>query len=479
MNKRQSLVKSFVKHLISGNASLFVGAGLSVGSGLVDWKTLLQQEASELGLGDFQCDDPIDIAQWYVNERGGRGGLTQHICEHFQDSGELTENHEVIARLPLKSIWTTNYDKLLEQAFSKIDKTCDVKRQDSQLVFSNPNSEVTLYKMHGDIENPIDIVLITEDYDRYDTKYQTMSNLFYTSLTQYQFLFIGFSFRDPNLRRILGRVALRFSENQREHYAIMRRPSEEDERRRFDYFISDLQRYNIQVCPIDDYDEITDILKEILDTYHSEYGSELIKGQAERNRVIIRKLEEITISQEEGLHIYNQSVFSIFAVPDDPDDEFYKKLEHDEGNPEHMSQLRLEKKLLDDLMSFSNTTFRLLLWPPPPEFPEEYEKRYATLIRWIEQKIRNPNLEVRCTSFYRPNRLIVPGHFCIEAAYSPKHGYDMNKVLYHSRRNEEMKDMVDDFNFIFENRTKIASSKEAALEFLDQKRQECMQLLSD
>jgi hypothetical protein len=85
---------------------------------------------------------------------------------------------------------------------------------------------------------------------------------------------LGFSFTDPNIDYILGRIRALLGQNQREHYCIMRRPQipkEEGrakaqfkyEKTKLDLRIADLKRYGIRALLVDDYAEVTAILKEL------------------------------------------------------------------------------------------------------------------------------------------------------------------------------------------------------------------------
>jgi hypothetical protein len=45
-----SFIETYVQALHDGNAAVFAGAGLSIRSGLVNWKELLRGIASDIGL---------------------------------------------------------------------------------------------------------------------------------------------------------------------------------------------------------------------------------------------------------------------------------------------------------------------------------------------------------------------------------------------------------------------------------------------
>ena len=47
---KREMLKRFTRELQSGDAALFVGAGLSMASGFVNWKGLLRDIATELKL---------------------------------------------------------------------------------------------------------------------------------------------------------------------------------------------------------------------------------------------------------------------------------------------------------------------------------------------------------------------------------------------------------------------------------------------
>lgn len=111
---KSQMLSNFSKELRSGDAALFIGAGLSRSSGFVDWKELLRGLASDLNLDVDKESDLVALAQYHVNKRGGRGHINQLLIDEFTKDSTLTENHRLIATLPVHTIWTTNYDELLE-----------------------------------------------------------------------------------------------------------------------------------------------------------------------------------------------------------------------------------------------------------------------------------------------------------------------------------------------------------------------------
>ena len=101
------------------------------------------------------------------------------------------------------------------------------------------------------------------------------------------FLFLGFSFTDPNLDYILSRVRISLHGKPRDHYCIFKRCnqasySSEEAFRYADLkqqlAINDLKRFGVQTLLVDEYSEITAILKQIENRFQRK--TVLISGSA-------------------------------------------------------------------------------------------------------------------------------------------------------------------------------------------------------
>jgi len=149
--------------------------------------------------------------------------------------------------------------------------------------------DTVVYKMHGDQEHPDEAILTKDDYERYHRDRELYLAALSGDLVSKTFLFLGLSFSDPNLDYILGRVRVSVNQrNLRQHYALLKRVSKDDfkDEADFDYserrqqlFVDDLKRFGIRALLIDQYDEITQILKQLYRTHRSQ--SVMISGAAE------------------------------------------------------------------------------------------------------------------------------------------------------------------------------------------------------
>ena len=144
----EAFIRDFVKDLQANNVAIFSGAGLSKAVGYVDWPELLRDIADELGLHIEQEHDLISLAQYHVNHRGNSAGIEKKILEEFAHQAQPSESHEILARLPISTYWTTNYDNLIEDSLKRAYKVADVKHSVSQLANTRPKRDAVVYKMH-------------------------------------------------------------------------------------------------------------------------------------------------------------------------------------------------------------------------------------------------------------------------------------------------------------------------------------------
>jgi hypothetical protein len=272
-----SFIDIYVQALHDQNAAIFAGAGLSIPVGLVNWKELLKDIASDIGLDVKKEDDLITVAQFHVNERGGRHRINQALIDEFSGRAKSTDKHKLLAALPIKTYWTTNYDVLIEESLRAAGKTPDVKITVNNLATTVPRRDAVVYKMHGDVSMPDKAVVTKDDYESYASTRHLFSTALQGDLVSKTFLFIGFSFNDPNLSYILSRIRLLLGENRREHYCLLRRVQRHDFKKAADFHyarakqdlqVRDLSRYGILGLLVDDYGHYTNVLKRISSRYN-------------------------------------------------------------------------------------------------------------------------------------------------------------------------------------------------------------------
>ena len=272
-------IRDILKELEEENVAVFAGAGLSMPAGYVSWEELLKPIAEELGIDIKKEYDLVSLAQYYLNENGGhRSELNRRLIEVFTQNTNTTENHKILAKLPIKNYWTTNYDKLIEQSIEEQSKRVDVKYTKKHLSITIPKRDAIIYKMHGDISSPDDAILTKDDYESYHVKMDLYLSTLKGDLLNKTFIFLGFSFTDPNFSYICTHLRTHLKGNMRGHYCFLKDISDTDypdrnqveyEKRKLSYFIDDLKRFNIKTVLIKEYSEITEILQSIRRRYNS------------------------------------------------------------------------------------------------------------------------------------------------------------------------------------------------------------------
>ncbi len=365
MLKKDTFIKNFSNELKEQNVAIFAGAGMSIPAGHLNWKDLLKPLADEINIDIEREENLVSIAQFYANERS-RSAVSNRLLNEFSKTPHPTVNHNILARLPISTYWTTNYDSLIEDALSANGKIADVKYTTDHLSHTRPNRDAIVYKMHGDKNHPSSAILLKDDYETYSVNYGPFLTALQGDLTSKTFLFIGISFSDPNLDYILSRLRILYGSNQRTHYAFIKKLSKNDcLEEEYEYlslkqklFINDLKRYNIEVILIDEYNEITEILTAIekmiyqdnifisgsADTYHpfcetkaqqfiTDLSSKLIEldkkivsgfGQGVGNLVVTGALKTIYVTQ--GKKFNNQLILRPFPIPNSNSKTEIKKL---------------------------------------------------------------------------------------------------------------------------------------------------------
>ncbi|WP_329752812.1 SIR2 family protein [Stenotrophomonas maltophilia] len=286
-NEQTKLVDRLYEELVAGNLGIFAGAGFSQSAGYVNWKELLRPIAHDLDLDIEQETDLVALAQYHLTKHEGRNKLNQELVEAFSRKLKPTENHRILARLPISTYWTTNYDQLIERSLEDAHKIPDVKHNRDHLPVTKYKRDAIVYKMHGDVGSPNDAVLTRDDYERYHLKMAPFIDALKGDLVSKTLLFLGFSFTDPNLDYILSRVRVMYETNRRQSECILRHVTrEEDEaqeqfeyrKRKQKFFERELIRYGLRVTYVDEFSEITDILRALETKYR--HRSIFISGAA-------------------------------------------------------------------------------------------------------------------------------------------------------------------------------------------------------
>ena len=232
------------EQVINNEAALFLGTGLSMNSGLPGWKSLLHPCADELGLSLENEYDLYAIAQFYANKHSD-SELRRIVSGKVNNLAASNSLLDELLDVGFSSIWTTNYDRLVERGLESRFMQYNAVFSDKNLASINKHDRVTIYKMNGDISDPTNMVVTKNDYERYSSKHPLFLTYLKKELVANTFLFVGYSFTDDLVLSSLSSIKDFLGDSSNNHYAIMM-VDENNADQRFEYFTEDLKRrYNV------------------------------------------------------------------------------------------------------------------------------------------------------------------------------------------------------------------------------------------
>lgn len=241
----------------------FVGAGISASvewneGGTTrhgpSWHQLVNHAAEELG---FQIPDLIrargtelQILEYFKLHFSGHTRLTNWLLLNMRPPDDAIRSspiHRELAQMTrCKIVYTTNFDDFIERSLALNNRKYRAVAIEEHM---RPDPDTTeVIKFHGDWNHPDRMVLTESDYERRMEFKEVMDLRLWSDLLNRSVLFLGYSFRDPNVSYLFRQVKERFerlpnTSSGRRAYIIVQDPSQ-FERRLF-------QERNIEVVPID------------------------------------------------------------------------------------------------------------------------------------------------------------------------------------------------------------------------------------
>ena len=208
------------------NAILFVGAGISVGSGLPSWLELMRPLADELGKklppSHFLNGTVLlDIAESFERERG-RNALVRYLKDSLNKPNvDPNETHYLLTALARQGlVITTNYDSLLEEAYRDSELTYHTVVSDSDLGYWD-ESVARIVKLRGDLNQPNSLVITQRDLDSYSLRCPLINNYVRGLFSVRTPVFLGYSFSDPDLTLLMNQLQYLLGSNIKNVYALL------------------------------------------------------------------------------------------------------------------------------------------------------------------------------------------------------------------------------------------------------------------
>jgi hypothetical protein len=180
--------------------------------GLPSWNVLIGELADRLGYDRdvfAQYGNYMELAEFFEISEGDLGSIRSWMDRTWHSEEERIDKsaiHKLIVELDFPLIYTTNYDRWLEIAFSRAGrpraKVANV-RDIARLTRDAPSQIV---KFHGDFESDASLVLTEESYLRRMSLDSAMDTKLRHDALGQTLLFVGYSLSDVNIRYLLYKI---------------------------------------------------------------------------------------------------------------------------------------------------------------------------------------------------------------------------------------------------------------------------------
>ncbi|MDQ3816065.1 MAG: SIR2 family protein [Acidobacteriota bacterium] len=301
------IIRDFGGALLRGEGAYFLGSGISVDSGLPDWFELIQRLAIPLGLTLTKQDNLPRIAQYCVNaNNGNRGPLIGRLKRALsQHTIKTNSYHVAINRTNVRTIWTTNFDTLIEAALQPARLV--VRANDADLTSGLNDFDVELIKIHGCISRskPSEFVLTQEDYENFASRRPALAERLRHDLIHKSLLFAGYSYNDPNIETVVVEARRLSGGATREHYFILKKATNPQAYKRQELWQDDLSRFGIRTAFISDYDELKIILNRL--SLASRGKSVFVTGSHTNNNSLAAELGRLLAHEANVIFLDGQS----------------------------------------------------------------------------------------------------------------------------------------------------------------------------
>ena len=249
-NELEMFINTVAEAILQNNLSLFLGAGSSMQYNAMNWNDLINKICK-----NYKKGGNVERAQ-YAELIGMdvKSEVSKEISLLKIDQNQSKTYLNYLLDFNFNSIWTTNYDCIIETVlemkgknFTPIYQYSDFKK------LSFPNSNF-LFKINGSCTNPNTIIITQEDFIDYRKTHEAYLILLKRELLCNNFLFLGCSF-DDDILRICIKDILNCIGNSKEnyttsHYAII----VEKDKKKMDFISKDMSKYyNINCLKINDY----------------------------------------------------------------------------------------------------------------------------------------------------------------------------------------------------------------------------------
>ncbi len=202
-------ISELAKNIRPENTVLFFGSGSSVPSGAPTVKQITDKFYSDFRIekNDYSLSELSSICE----QQSSRNKMILSLRELFKNKTPTGS----LLNLPLynwRSIYTTNYDNLIEQAYKNKSKDISVISSNFDFRVQEIPEAIKLFKLHGTIEkDEIDgvhsrIIITENDYDLTLEYRESLFDSLKADLIGTDLVIIGYSLSDPHIKSLITRA---------------------------------------------------------------------------------------------------------------------------------------------------------------------------------------------------------------------------------------------------------------------------------
>jgi phosphoglycolate phosphatase-like HAD superfamily hydrolase/NAD-dependent SIR2 family protein deacetylase len=255
-----------LKEAIDVNRLVFyAGAGVSVQSGIGGWNDHYFPILQQLNVSHWAKQPGYSLPQLLQLAAATR---SEDVYRRFKDSFLQRKGHRpnpyhyAMMRSSASRIWTTNYDQLFEAAALESNLPHRIVSDDGGLLENFSHSHLII-KMNGDFENAKyandlewNIVFLEEQFDLAERDRREIWRLFEDDYRGSCMVFVGTSFTDPALRRLLSNAAKAVPRTRFRHYLLVKAAQHPADRVIESMYVESLKRMRIETHLFKDYADI-------------------------------------------------------------------------------------------------------------------------------------------------------------------------------------------------------------------------------
>lgn len=262
MKAKNHFCKKLLTLFSSKRLVLFAGAGVGTRAGLPDWSGFVEhlisvasryeeETASLMRVRAKQGKLAEAVHYFKVCDLIPQGEKYSQLASPFEKSRyDHTRLHSLV-KLPFEAVVTTNFDSSLHDSWAAINRCTprSFELDDQSLKQADFYEDFYIARIHGRVEMPQSMVVERDDFLRLETDELYKNFVAQAIFLRRTCLFIGYSFVDPAVRKILETIEKLVGPTYpQKHYALV--PAEGRE------LTAQMARFNIEVIPYENHGEL-------------------------------------------------------------------------------------------------------------------------------------------------------------------------------------------------------------------------------